>query len=234
VTPPLPEGSGFSGRFRSLTGKPCPQNVLGCVYVGVSPVATRHAAEVGLADAVSCSDMPAPRATLRGVTGIGLNYYSSGAFSLGAAEERGERLVQAAQGGLLGAERPPALTVGVIPADVLQVSGLLPVLDRDPCALVSSAAVFQRGVVKLPVIFQARRQSGCLLRGGSQQKLVGSSHLHRVLVFGVDTARGGCRLAGPLACKSYGLGTDIPGRARWEEGARLHSSLKAGVPAAHL
>ncbi|WP_204287440.1 hypothetical protein, partial [Microbispora amethystogenes] len=37
VTPPLPEGSGFSlSRFRSVAkGKPCPENVLGRVHVGV-------------------------------------------------------------------------------------------------------------------------------------------------------------------------------------------------------
>src|SRR5690606_33076699 len=54
VTPPLPEGSGFSlSRLRSVAkGKPCPENVLGRVHVGVRGMPARLAGELGLGDAV--------------------------------------------------------------------------------------------------------------------------------------------------------------------------------------
>jgi hypothetical protein len=50
VTPPLPEGSGFSlSRLRSLTkGKPCPQDVDRRVHVGVGGVPARRTGELGL------------------------------------------------------------------------------------------------------------------------------------------------------------------------------------------
>src|SRR5215469_2958540 len=95
---------------------------------------------------------------------------------LDAAEERGERLVQPAQGGLLGAERPAALPARVSAADVLQVRGLLTVPDRHPRALVGGLAVLQRGVVKLPVILHHPRQRRLLFGGWAEQELIRPPH----------------------------------------------------------
>jgi hypothetical protein len=86
VTPPHPEGSGLSGRFRSLTGKLCPQHVDGSVYIGIGLIATQLASGHCLGYAVSCGDMSAPGACLRGVTGVDCDYCPSGALSLGGED----------------------------------------------------------------------------------------------------------------------------------------------------
>ena len=86
MTPPLPEGRGFSGRFRTLKGQPGPEYVDRGVHVCVRLVAAREAPEHRLADAVPRRDVPALRASLRGVTGVHLNHHPPGALSLGAQD----------------------------------------------------------------------------------------------------------------------------------------------------
>lgn len=82
VTPPLPEGSGFSGRFRGLMGKPCPEDV-GCrVHVSVCGVPARPAREVGLGEAVVLRTVPAAGARAGGVGGVHRDQLTTGAFSL--------------------------------------------------------------------------------------------------------------------------------------------------------
>ncbi len=93
-----------------------------------------------------------------------------------AAEERGHRLVQPAQGSLLGGERPAALPGRIPAADVLQLGGLLAVPDDDPAHPVGGASMLKRRVVELPVVFHARSQRGGLLSSGSQEKFVRSPH----------------------------------------------------------
>lgn len=89
MTTPTARAAGFSGGLCCVKGQPGPEDVVGCVLVGVSKVTARKAAEHVLADAVSGSGVPAAGAPLGGVTGIDLNDQPSGAFSLGAqhAEE---------------------------------------------------------------------------------------------------------------------------------------------------
>ncbi|SDJ90927.1 hypothetical protein SAMN05421874_10433 [Nonomuraea maritima] len=86
-------------------------------------------------------------------------------------EEPGERLVQAAQGGLSGGERPTRLPVRVISTDVLRLARLIAVPDRHACLAVGGAAVLRSGVVELTVVFQARGECSGLLGGGSQEEL---------------------------------------------------------------
>src|SRR5690606_13308687 len=101
---------------------------------------------------------------------------AGGASGLDSVEERGERLVQAAQGGLLGGKRPAALPCEVLAPDVFQVGGLVAVPDAYARSGVGGAAVLQSGVVELPVVFQARRQRHRLLDGGAQQELERPAH----------------------------------------------------------
>ena len=81
---PLQERNFSGGIGCPLKGEPRPQDVLGRVDVRMGLVAARQAPEHGLAGAVPRSDVPARGAPLRGVTGVYLNDYSSGALSLGA------------------------------------------------------------------------------------------------------------------------------------------------------
>src|SRR5690606_30324309 len=84
VTPPLPQGSGFSlSRFRSLAkGKPCPQDVDRRVHVGVRGMPAPRTSEFGLGDAVLRSAVPTSGAGARGVGGVHRDQLSTGAFSL--------------------------------------------------------------------------------------------------------------------------------------------------------
>src|SRR5690606_20869682 len=91
VTPPLPEGSGFSlSRFRSVAkGKPCPENVLGRVHVSVRGMPARRTGELGLGDAVLRSAVPAAGTCAGGVGGVHRDQLATGAFSL-VREDRQE------------------------------------------------------------------------------------------------------------------------------------------------
>ena len=100
-------------------------------------------------------------------------------------EERTEGAVQSAQRGLLGGERPAALSGWVGSADVLQLGGLLGVMDSNPAHPVGGAAVLQRAIVKLPVVLQHRRQRPRLLGSGAQQELEGAAH-DRIVAAGCD------------------------------------------------
>jgi hypothetical protein len=91
--------------------------------------------------------------------------------SFDAAEERPHRLVQAAQGGLLGGERPATLATRVVPADVLELGRLVAVADAHCTHPVGGPAMLQRAVVELPVVLQTRRQAHGLLGGWPQQVL---------------------------------------------------------------
>src|SRR5690606_7783922 len=103
-----------------------------------------------------------------------------GAPGLDTLEERAERLVQTPQGGLLGRKRPPALPVRVVGADVLQLPRLVAVPDGHPGFAVGDAAVFEGGVVGLPVVLQARGERGGLLGGRAQQELERPTHGHHL------------------------------------------------------
>ena len=95
---------------------------------------------------------------------------------LKAAEERGERLIQPSQGGLLGGKRPSALPVRVVGSDVLQLGRLVFVPDRHTCLAVGGAAVLKGRVVQLAVVLQARGERDLLAASGTQQELVRPSH----------------------------------------------------------
>ena len=84
VTPPLPEGSGFSlSRFRSFAkGKPCPENVLGRVHISVRGMPARRTSELGLGDAVLRSAMPAAGTGAGGVGGVHRDQLATSTLSL--------------------------------------------------------------------------------------------------------------------------------------------------------
>ncbi len=98
------------------------------------------------------------------------------ASGLDAEEERGERLVQPPQRGLLRGERPPALTPGVIGADVLEIGRLVAVPNAHARLAVGGAPVLQSGVVEDPVILKASGERGSLLAGGAQQEFERPAH----------------------------------------------------------
>ncbi len=92
---------------------------------------------------------------------------------LDAAEERLECLVQAAQGGLLGGERPAALTLRVERPDLLELGRLVAILDARPGDVpVGVAAFLQGSVVQRAVIPQHLAQRDRLTDRRAQQKLI--------------------------------------------------------------
>ena len=116
----------------------------------------------------------------------------AGIAGLGAAahprEERPERLVQSAQGGLLGRERPPGHFRSGCP-DVAQLGGLGAVTNRclgpgraeEPIRaadhpFVGFAAFLEGGVVDLPVVVEACLEAQVLSFGRAQPELIGPSH----------------------------------------------------------
>jgi hypothetical protein len=137
-----------------------PDPHLAAARLGVPPAAVPV---LGPLDRVEPAASPKPR-----VAGLLPTFH--------AAEEGGVWLVEPAQRGLLGAERPPALPVRVGSADVLQVAGLLAVPDCRARPLVSGPAVLQRPVVQLPVVFQHRHQGRLLPRRRPDQELIRPPH----------------------------------------------------------
>ncbi|RUP66142.1 hypothetical protein SSPNP10_19130 [Streptomyces sp. NP10] len=96
---------------------------------------------------------------------------------LDPAEERGERLVETAQGGLLAGEGPPALTLRVERPDLFELRRLLPVLDtRLRRVPVGVTALLQRPVVEGAVIGQHLAERDRLAHGGPHEELVRPDH----------------------------------------------------------
>ncbi|GAA3127805.1 hypothetical protein GCM10020001_056470 [Nonomuraea salmonea] len=98
VTPPLPEGSGFSlSRFPSLAkGRPCPENGAGRVHVGVRGMPARRAGERG--EAVVLRAMPASGARAGGAGGVHRDQLSTGVghvHAVAGGDRRGDTQVDA-------------------------------------------------------------------------------------------------------------------------------------------
>jgi hypothetical protein len=95
---------------------------------------------------------------------------------LHSVEEALERAVQAADRRPLAAEGPTAVLLGVGQPDPLQLRVLA--VEGEPVAAHPPrlAPLFERGVVELAGVFQARAQRGLLILGGSQPELVGPPH----------------------------------------------------------
>src|SRR5206468_5690486 len=86
-------------------------------------------------------------------------------LGLDTSEERVKRPTQPTEGGLLGGERPAALSVRIGSADVAKLSGLLAVAHRYPTHPPSIAPLLQGGVVQLSVVIEHRGQRGRLAGG---------------------------------------------------------------------
>jgi hypothetical protein len=100
-----------------------------------------------------------------------------GFSGLDPPEEGLERPVQAAQRRLLRAERPAAVPFGVEGADVLELRGLLPVLDaRLGRVPVGVAAFLQGAVVEAAVIAQHLGKRALLAHGGPHEERVCTDH----------------------------------------------------------
>jgi hypothetical protein len=151
--------------------------------------------------------------------------------SLDAAEERSEGFIQAAQRGLLGGERPAALPIRVVTADVFKVSGLVAIPHRDGRFLPSDATVLQSGVVQLPVILQTSGKSGSLYSRRSQKKLTSSSHTHQI---SIGRARSGYSGIGPFHTHSYQQVPSFLSKAFRREEARTSRHLKTAVTSARI
>ena len=90
-------------------------------------------------------------------------------------EEPSERLVQAAQRGLLTGERPHR-HIRTHRPDLSQLRRLIPVADAGLAVRPRITALLQRGVVQLAVGFHTRRQGDVLTCGRAQPKHVPASH----------------------------------------------------------
>jgi hypothetical protein len=101
-------------------------------------------------------------------------------------EERLHGIVETAQRGLLGRERPAALPVGVRPADLLELHGLIAVPDRHPAFAPRLAPLLEGGVVQLPMVVERGGERVRLLAGGAQQELERAPHRVRSLRHGLS------------------------------------------------
>lgn len=100
---------------------------------------------------------------------------------LDPAEERLERLVQSARGGLLGGERPTALTLRIEYPDLLELGGLVPVADRGLRGVPVGVTAFLEGaVVQGAVVPQHLAEHGRLTGRGAQEELVRADHRSRL------------------------------------------------------
>src|SRR5262249_37248643 len=94
-----------------------------------------------------------------------------------AAEERLERLVEAAQGGLLGGERPPALAVRVEGPGGLELGGLVPVAGARFRRVPVGVAAFLKGAVVQGAVVAQYPAHCCRLTGcGTQEERVRADH----------------------------------------------------------
>src|SRR2546429_360512 len=135
---------------------------------------------------------------------------------------------------LLGSARVAPLPVGFSLADLFERRGLHAVGDTALPHPPRLAALRQRGVVQVAVIGQQPHRAALLGPRRVGAELVGSSHLYRVRFAGARRGPGGCRLARPLARRSYGPVPTFPGGHAERRERGFAPSLKAGVPAAHL
>ncbi|PZG13137.1 hypothetical protein C1J01_30770 [Nonomuraea aridisoli] len=93
-----------------------------------------------------------------------------------SAKEGGEPSVQAAQGGLLGRERPASLALFVVGADVFQLGRLVAVADGGARPRVRCAPMFERRVVELPMVLDADGECTCLPACGAQEECERPTH----------------------------------------------------------
>src|SRR4029077_11489900 len=148
-------------------------------------------------------------------------------------EKRGERIVEPAEGLLLGGERVHALPARVSLTDVPELRRLHSVrylcLPHAP----RLAALLKRGVVQVAMVAQQLDRSALLRARRVGAEHVGSPHQHHFSAISVGHGPGGCSFTGPFAYQPYGPVLTFPGKHSERRERGITSSPKAGPPAAH-
>ena len=139
-----------------------------------------------------------------------------------SSEERLERLVEAAQHILAGAEIGRATGAGS--THVFQVSSLIVVVERHAAALVCKTPLLKSGVVEMPGLIDLTIEGLYLSARGVEPELVGFAHLLGPCLLIGDVAFHGCFGNMPDTA-------DIvrPAPKRWHAGAKVAEILTQGT-----